>query len=448
MEDKNDTQQIYTVTHIVRDVRSRLAQHFPTIWVKGELSNTVQAASGHFYFSLKDESAQIRCAMFRSQNSQLTFQPENGLEVLVKCKLEVYQQRGDLQLIIEKMEPAGLGELQLRFEQLKQQLLKEGLFEDACKKPIPSRPKTVGIITSSRGAALHDALTTLEQRFSPSEIIIYPATVQGRSAAEEICQMLRTANQHKEVEVLLLIRGGGSMEDLQAFNEEAVARAIASSKIPVVSGVGHEVDFTIADFVSDFRAPTPTAAAVKISLDRQMLLDALAVIEHRLEDALLDSMDDIFEALNTVEERFNSLHPSAIINSYAQQTDQLQLRIAASMRNMLHSKLQQFRLHRAEFIASNPLTRIEKAAYMLDILTERIPLAIGLCIRNNKQELMGYTKKIEAFSPFATLKRGYAIVTQRNGHIIRSSNNVVAGEIVEVKLDSGGFAATVEKLTD
>ena len=263
-----EQRDIYSITRLNREVRAVLEDSFPpSLWVRGEISNLAQPGSGHIYFSLKDKHSQVRCAMFRSANRHLRFAPENGREVLVRAGVSLYEGRGEFQLIVESMEPAGAGALQQAFEELKQRLLEEGLFADEHKQPLPAFPGTIGIITSPTGAAVRDIIHVLERRYARAGVIVYPVPVQGEGSAQQIAQAVDVANQRRECDVLILARGGGSLEDLWSFNEEIVARAIHHSVIPVVSGIGHEIDFTIADFVADQRAPTPSAAAEMVSPD-------------------------------------------------------------------------------------------------------------------------------------------------------------------------------------
>ncbi|MCU7921893.1 MAG: exodeoxyribonuclease VII large subunit, partial [Candidatus Thiodiazotropha sp. (ex Dulcina madagascariensis)] len=274
--------EIYSVSRLVRETRAILEGSFPLIWVSGELSNLAQPASGHIYFSLKDEAAQVRCAMFRMKRQLLRFRPENGQQVTIRARVSLYEARGEFQLIVEQMEPAGEGALRLAFEQLKHKLATEGLFDSETKKPLPSPPNQLGIITSPTGAAVRDLLTVLRRRFPALPVIIYPVQVQGEDAPRQIIRMLQLANQRQECDLLILSRGGGSLEDLQAFNDEGLARAIHASQIPLVTGIGHEIDFTIADFVADRRAPTPSAAAELVSPDQQEWYQRVTQLARRL----------------------------------------------------------------------------------------------------------------------------------------------------------------------
>ncbi|RMH19478.1 MAG: exodeoxyribonuclease VII large subunit, partial [Gammaproteobacteria bacterium] len=301
--------EILRVSELNRAVQDLLSNHFPLIWVEGELSNLTRAVSGHFYFSLKDDSAQVRCAMFASRNRLLDFNPENGQQVLVRARVGLYPARGDFQLIIEDMEPCGEGLLRLQFEQIKSRLQKAGLFDPEHKKPLPDYPATIGIITSESAAALQDVLHVIERRYPCAELCIYPAQVQGESAPQSICRALQAAETHAHCDVLLVVRGGGSMEDLWAFNDEHVARAIHTCSIPVVTGIGHEIDFTIADFVADQRAPTPSAAAELATPNREELLIHLGRLEKRLEQDMVQHLQDTMQYLDRLEQRLLRQHP-------------------------------------------------------------------------------------------------------------------------------------------
>ena len=440
-----DKKKIYTVTQITAAVRRALADEFAPSWVRGEVSNLVTAASGHMYFSLKDGNAQIRCAMFRGQNRKLTFQPDNGLEILVHARVDLYQPRGDLQLIVEQAELAGFGELQLKFEQLKHKLDREGLFDSGRKKPIPAWPRTVGIITSTKGAALHDTLATLKKRFAATGVIVYPTAVQGAEAPAGICRMLRTANRRREVDVLLLIRGGGSIEDLQAFNEEVVAREIAASRLPVVSGIGHEIDFTIADFASDCRTPTPTAAAVKVSPDSQALKTELRKHAESLKKQLFGKVKNLANKLDSVEAWLVHLHPLNQIYGLKQQIDGLQRQMSVSMHNILDSKKQSFVHHQMALAYRHPASRIAKLGSRLHAHCRHIHTTARSIIADKNRLAGEFEVKLKALSPYATLQRGYALVTDDHGRLVRASRRISTGETVSVKLAQGGFDATVTR---
>ncbi|MEW8429342.1 MAG: exodeoxyribonuclease VII large subunit, partial [gamma proteobacterium symbiont of Ctena orbiculata] len=308
--DNTAQREIYSVSRLVRETRSVLEGSFPLIWVSGEISNLAQPASGHIYFSLKDEIAQVRCAMFRMKRQKLRFRPENGQQVVLRARVSLYEARGEFQLIVEHMEPAGEGALRLAFEQLKQRLAAEGLFDAGHKQPLPSIPQQLGIITSPSGAAIRDLLTVLKRRFPVLPVIIYPVQVQGEGAAEQITAMLQLADRRDECDLLILSRGGGSLEDLQAFNDEGVARAIHACRIPLVTGIGHEIDFTIADFVADQRAATPSAAAELVSPDQAAWQRQLKQLGQRLGLGQRRYLGQLQEQLLTLRGRLLRQHPS------------------------------------------------------------------------------------------------------------------------------------------
>ena len=321
-EEKN---RVLRVAELTLAIKKLLESEVPLLWVRGEISNLVRAASGHWYFSLKDDQAQVRCVMFRHKNQLLSDPVANGRQVEVLAVATLYEQRGDFQLTVEQMRPAGLGVLYERFAQLKLKLESEGLFDTARKRPLPQYPKRIGIVTSPQAAALRDVLTTLKLRLPGVPVVLYPAAVQGVGSAEQIAAAVRSANQRAECDVLIVCRGGGSIEDLWAFNEEAVARAIAASTIPVVSGVGHETDFTIADFVADERAPTPTAAAQRVVPDRHALLRGLRDMAQHLQRAQRNRLQNAMQAVDYLQRRL--VHPAQQLQRRTQQLEQLQQRM-------------------------------------------------------------------------------------------------------------------------
>ncbi|MCG7868769.1 MAG: exodeoxyribonuclease VII large subunit, partial [Candidatus Thiodiazotropha taylori] len=319
----NGAREIFSVSRLVRETRAILEASFPLLWVSGEISNLAQPASGHIYFSLKDEAAQVRCAMFRMKRQRLRFQPENGQQVLIRAKVSLYEARGEFQLIAEHMEPAGEGALRFAFEQLKQKLAAEGLFDTEQKKPIPVPPKQLGLITSPSGAAVRDLLSVLKRRFPALPVIIYPVQVQGEDAARQIVQMLKLAERRQECDLLILSRGGGSLEDLQAFNEEQVARAIHQLSIPVVTGIGHEIDFTIADFVADRRAATPSAAAELVTPDQLEWQQRLHAVTRRLKQNQQQRLQQLQQHFSALLKRLQIQHPKRRLQQQAQRLDEL-----------------------------------------------------------------------------------------------------------------------------
>lgn len=399
-----EQREIFTVSDLNRETRTILEECFNTIWVTGEISNLARPNSGHLYFSLKDERAQIRCAFFRNSHRSLRFNPENGQQVLIQAQVSLYEARGDFQLIISHMELAGAGSLQLAFEALKKRLNQEGLFAIEHKKAIPKLPQQIGIVTSSTGAAIRDILNVLQRRFPSIPVIIYPTLVQGDKAAQQIATALTIANQRHECDVIILARGGGSIEDLWPFNEEIVARAIFKSKIPIITGIGHEVDFTIADFVADQRAPTPSAAAEQVTPNRQDQIQALDHWEQRLVQA---------------------------------QNHLYRYKLAAF--EQLTTKLQ----------AKNPFLLMQTFKIKIENIKQRLVSAISHNLEQSQQKLKHITASFEAMSPLSTLSRGYAIVSHtENGKIIYKASMVKQGDSITTQLNEGFLHCRVEKIME
>ncbi|MHA7841216.1 MAG: exodeoxyribonuclease VII large subunit [Gammaproteobacteria bacterium] len=387
----NNEKPIFTVSGLNQAVRCHIEDAFPFVWVEGELSNVACPASGHMYFSIKDAKAQIRCAMFRMRSRHLAFKPDEGLQVLVKARVSLYEARGDYQLIVESMEERGDGALQRAFEALKKQLATEGLFDQDHKKTLPLLPRCIGVITSSTGAALRDILSVLARRFISIPIIIYPTSVQGTEASGQIVTALEIANRRQECDVLLLARGGGSLEDLWPFNEEVVARAIYNSVIPVVSGIGHEVDFTIADFVADVRAPTPSVAAETVSPNAEDWFHSLQHTKDQLTKAINHLLKHWRIQLHHMRQQLR--HPKHRLQTYEQQCDYLEKNLARAMKHLLEKKY---------------------------------------------RELAQYSRTLNAISPLATLGRGYAIISDaQTNTIITSSKNTKKGQRIYAQLAQG-----------
>ncbi|MCU7882051.1 MAG: exodeoxyribonuclease VII large subunit [Candidatus Thiodiazotropha sp. (ex Lucinoma aequizonata)] len=435
---------IYSVSRLVRETRSILEGSFPLIWVSGEISNLAQPASGHIYFTLKDEIAQVRCAMFRMKRQRLRFRPKNGQQVMLRAKISLYEARGEFQLIAEHIEPAGEGALRLAFEQLKQKLVTEGLFDADRKKPLPAIPQQLGIITSPTGAAIRDLLTVLGRRFPALPVIIYPVQVQGGGAAQQITQMLQIANQRNECDLLILSRGGGSLEDLQAFNNEGLARQIYDSQIPVVTGIGHEVDFTIADFVADQRAPTPSAAAELVSPDQTVWLKQLQQLQQRLTISQSQHLHRLREKLGTLKSRLLQQHPNQRLQQRAQRFDELTQRLKQAQHVYLLT-----RQHKLEKLTSrlnrlSPQQRVKNQQQTFRQYNERLQRAIQQRLKDEQTKLSQLARDLHNLSPLNTLGRGYAIVTQnKDGSIIRTSNEVKTGDTVNARLFQGSLVCRV-----
>lgn len=427
------TREVIPVSELNHAIAGVLERSFPLAWVRGEISNFTRAASGHWYFSLKDARAQIRCVMFRGRNQHVDFAPREGEAVEVRALVSMYEARGELQLGVEAMRRAGMGNLYEAFLRLKEKLAQAGLFDTERKRPIPSHARTIGVITSLQAAAMRDVLTTLQRRAPHVPVIVYPVPVQGAGAAEKIAAMLDIASARRECDVLILCRGGGSIEDLWSFNEEVVAHAIARSAVPVVSGVGHETDFTIADFVADVRAPTPTGAAELVSPDRAHLLQAV----RRARDALAQSLDRQMERraqhLEWLARRLRS--PQAQLQERRAQVDNLARHLRAALRDTVSAQR-----HRQDVLAMRwRACRPDVAAAQADLgrLAARLEAAAVRRHERESQRLGRVAGALELLAPQRTLERGYAVLLDQRGRALRSPAELRAGSVVEAHLADG-----------
>ncbi len=421
-----------------------LERGFGTIWLEAEISNLARPSSGHWYFSLKDAQAQVRCCMFRQRNMLCTFGVKDGQKVLVRARLGLYEPRGEYQLVIDHMEDAGLGALQRRFEQLSAKLSAEGLFAAERKRAIPKLPKRIGVITSPTGAAIRDILHVLARRFAAIPVLIYPVSVQGAAAAAEVCAALAAAGRRAECDVLILARGGGSLEDLWAFNEEVVARAIIASPIPIVTGIGHEIDFTIADFCADVRAPTPSAAAEIVVPDAGQWLATLRRNGERLQRAWLRSMESRAQRLRWLSGRAARVSPSARLAQQSQRLDELELKLSRCMARSLAERRSALAELRSLLWQASPIARLQGAAARHDLLFARLRAAVLGILRRSRERLSPLERTLNAVSPLATLQRGYAIVVGADGHILRDAAEAAPGSIIEARLAQGSVRAKVE----
>ena len=401
-------------------IKQLLESNVPLLWVRGEISNLVKAASGHFYFSLKDDQAQVRCVMFRHKNQLLGDSVANGRQVEVLAVVTLYEQRGDFQLTVEQVRPAGLGMLYERFAQLKLKLESEGLFDAASKRPLPSYPRRIGIVTSLQAAALRDVLTTLRLRLPGVPVVLYPAPVQGAGSAEQIAAAIRTASQRAECDVLIVCRGGGSIEDLWAFNEEIVARAIAASDIPLVSVVGHETDFTIADFVADERAPTPTAAAQRVVPDRHALLGSLRDTAQHLQRAQRNRLQNAMQALDYLQRRL--VHPAQQLQRQAQQLDQLQQRM---QRAFIYRRQQQH--------------------WQWQSLAQRLVKAMRTTQAQRPERLESLAQHLIMLDPQRVLARGYSMVQDAGGSVVSDAGKLAVGAELRITFARGWALAKVKE---
>ncbi|MCB5184717.1 exodeoxyribonuclease VII large subunit [Methylobacillus gramineus] len=394
-----DSQRVLSVSELNRMARELLERSFPLFWISGEISNLTRAASGHWYFSLKDQGAQVRCVMFRGRNSYLDWIPKEGDKVEARAVVTLYEARGDFQLTIEFLQRAGLGSLYEAYEKLKAKLEAEGLFSAEFKQPIPAHPRQIGIVTSADAAALRDVLTTLRRRMPAVNVVIYPTPVQGKGAAELIANAIRTADARAECDVLIVCRGGGSIEDLWQFNEEVVARAIHACRLPVISAVGHETDFTIADFVADHRAATPTAAAELTTPDRLSLLQGVGQLSQRLERTLRN-----------------------LLNQRAQHLDYLSRRLLSPLQQVAHRRnhLQQLHL--------------------------RLQHGMERQLQKQRQQLLRLQQNLSHLNPNAVLQRGYALVEKTNGELVYDSKQLAPGDNVRLKLGTGSADAEIKSV--
>ncbi|EGV19698.1 exodeoxyribonuclease VII large subunit [Thiocapsa marina] len=441
----DDDRDIYSVSRLASEVRAVLDGSFPVLWVQGEISNLAQPASGHIYFTLKDAGAQVRCAMFRPKRVLLNFRPTNGQEVLVRGRATLFEPRGDFQLIIDHMEPGGEGALRLEFERLKRKLAAEGLFDEAAKRPIPGFPRQVGLITSPSGAAVRDLLAVLKRRFAALPVVIYPAQVQGEAAPASLRAALAAANARAECDVLILARGGGSLEDLHAFNDEGLARAIRASAIPVVTGVGHESDVSIADLVADRRGATPSAAAELVAPSGDHLRHRLVALSRRLDAAHARHRLAARQRLNAVARHLALLHPSARLQQRAQRLDQLEQRLVSLLSNRLAQAQSRLRPAAARLIFASPGRQLAGLGVRVAALAERLARARVRLAETRRERLMRAVAGLEARSPLATLARGYAIVTRLpDGAIVRTPEQAPEGTRIEARLARGRLIAVVE----
>ena len=426
---------VFTVSRLNTTVRQLLEQEMGSVWLSAEISNFSQPASGHWYFTLKDDGAQVRCAMFRNSNRRVTFRPQHGQQILVRATITLYEPRGDYQLIIESMHPAGEGALQQQFELLKAKLASEGLFDQQHKQPLPEPAKQVGVITSATGAALHDVLRVLHRRDPSLPVIIYPTPVQGADAPAAIVRAIELANQRAECDVLIVGRGGGSLEDLWSFNEERVARAIFASRIPVVSAVGHETDVTIADFVADLRAPTPSAAAEIVSRNQTELLRQLLSQQQRLEMAMDYYLAQQQRRFSRLDHRLQQQHPQLRLARQQTALFRLQQRLNEAMENRLRQSLRQQDRLSQRLAAHQPQPRLFQAQRQLEQMRNR-----------DRQRFATLAAQLEGVSPLATLARGFSVTTDSAGQVVKKTAQLQSGDTLRTRLDDGWVESQVTSL--
>lgn len=436
------SRKIFTVSRLNQEVQQHLEKGFGTLWLQGELSNFSRPGSGHFYFSLKDSRSQIRCAMFKGRNRYVDFQPDNGDAVIVRGKLGLYAARGDFQLIVEHMEPAGAGKLQAAFEATKHDLNQRGWFAAEAKQSLPAMPGTIGIVSSPTGAALRDVLQVLARRYRAAQIIIYPTLTQGATAAPAIARALQTANLRAEADVLLLVRGGGSLEDLWAYNEIAVAEAIKDSHIPIVAGIGHEVDITISDLVSDLRAPTPSAAAELATPDTSSLQRRVDDARRALMRAMHANSSSNRQTMKQLLTRLHLRHPEQQLREQAQKLDELAQRLARAWQSSAHRLAARRQTAATRLAASSPSVQLERHLARQRSLDARLAVAMNTRKQRAQSRFDLLARSLHNVSPLAVLDRGYALV-RKNDRVLLNAANVTPGDEIQARLATGEIVAVV-----
>lgn len=438
---------IFTVSRLNQTVRLLLEQEMGQVWISGEISNFTQPSSGHWYFTLKDDTAQVRCAMFRNSNRRVTFRPQHGQQVLVRANITLYEPRGDYQIIVESMQPAGEGLLQQKYEQLKAKLSAEGLFDQQYKQPLPAPAHCVGVVTSKTGAALHDILHVLKRRDPSLPVIIYPTAVQGDDAPGQIVRAIELANARRECDVLIVGRGGGSLEDLWSFNDERVARAIFASTIPVVSAVGHETDVTIADFVADLRAPTPSAAAEVVSRNQLELLRQLQNGQQRLEMAMDYFLAERTRRFTQLQHRLHQQHPQLRLARQQTVLERLRQRMNVALEGQLkRATLRQQRVAQ-RLNQQNPQPKIYRAQTRIQQLEYRLAENLRARLSSTRERFGNAVTHLEAVSPLSTLARGYSVTTATDGKVLKQTKQVKAGDVLTTRLSDGWVESEVKGVT-
>lgn len=437
------SQTVYTVSRLNREIRTVLEQGFASLILTGEISNFITPASGHWYFSLKDEKAQIKAAMWRGNNRSQSYRPENGAQVTVRARVSLYEPRGDYQLIVEHMEPAGEGQLKQEFDALKMRLAAEGLFSSAYKKPLPQNINRVGVITSATGAAIKDILTVLKRRAPQLEVIIYPAMVQGKEAHVHLINQIQLANARNEVDVLILGRGGGSLEDLWCFNHEQLARAIYQSELPIVSAVGHEIDTTISDYVADVRAATPSAAAELVSPNTQELHSKVIELINRLNNAFKHDMADKRALATQLQHRLNLCHPRNQLNQKAQRLDELTIALQQGMRNRLYQQERTLNNLTPRLMRQSPDKKLSQASHQLMQIQTRLEQAMQHKLQHAQNSLALQASRLDSVSPLNVLARGYSITKTQQGKVVKSVDHIKTGDVLITELADGAIKSTV-----
>ncbi|HEU4439659.1 MAG TPA: exodeoxyribonuclease VII large subunit [Methylomirabilota bacterium] len=440
---------VCTVSELVMRIKATLEDRFPAVWVEGEISNLRIPSSGHAYFTLKDDGAQLRCVLFRSRGRRVAFQPEDGMQVLAFGGLDVYPARGEYQLVVELLEPKGVGALQLAFEQLKRKLEAEGLFDGGRKRALPPFPRTIGIVTSPTGAAIRDMLHVIDRRFADLRVLITPVRVQGEEAPGEIVRALRDLQEVAELDVVIVGRGGGSIEDLWAFNDERVARAISACRVPVISAVGHETDFTIADFVADLRAPTPSAAAEVVVREKLHVVRALCDLYDALKQAMALRLRRERQRVDALGRRRVLTDAARALRDWHRRLDELSARLALGARNHRRMRVHRLSLARNALRSLNPVARIANGTVVLSQLRGRLASAGAYRVKIARHRFDAAVGQLDSLSPLAVLGRGYSLTRLLpSGAIVRSAAQTRPGDAIEILLRQGALDARVERLKE
>lgn len=436
---------ILHVSELTQKVRFMLESELNTIWLCGEISNFISASSGHWYLSLKDKKSQVRCAMFKGNNRRVRISPQNGQQILVKAKVSLYEPRGDFQLIIEQMEDAGEGLLRQKFEQLKQKLNSEGYFSLNHKKTLPTNIQRIGVVTSPTGAAIQDIISVIQRRNPYLQLTIYPCLVQGDQAAYDIVDAIHTANKRKECDVLIVGRGGGSIEDLWSFNEEMVVQAIFDSELPIISAVGHEIDTTLADFTADLRAPTPSAAAELVSTESEYFIERISALYNRVTLITQDKLAQKKQKLEHLQHRLKMMHPAQLLGMQMQNFDEYQQRIKQNIHITLKSNRNKHALLSQRLISQSPLISIQSQQQKIQQLKVRLIKQIQQIVHEKQSQFQYSVEALHLISPLATIARGYSVIRNNKGEIIKSTNQLTHDEKVNIQLHESHVEARIIK---
>ncbi|MBO1583081.1 exodeoxyribonuclease VII large subunit [Bacillus sp. XF8] len=442
--------QYLTVTALTRYIKTKIEYdpHLQSVWLKGEISNFKYHSRGHMYFTLKDENARIAAVMFAGHNRNIKFRPEDGMKVLVKGKISVYEASGSYQIYVHDMQPDGIGNLHLAYEQLKVRLEEEGLFSQVYKQPIPAYAKTIGVITSPTGAAIRDIITTIKRRYPIGNVIVFPVLVQGESAAPSIVQAIQTANEMKDIDVLIVGRGGGSIEELWAFNEEMVARAIFASEIPIISAVGHETDFTIADFVADLRAPTPTAAAELAAPNILELQEKVLQRTLRLQRAMREMLHKKQEQLQTLQKSYAFRYPKQVYEQKEEQLDRTLEQLVLAKERYIEKKKNQLKQLSFYLEKHHPSQKILQTKTRAETLQRQLQREMQTLLQTKEFSFMRVAQKLEALSPLKVMMRGYGLVYREKTQVLKSVKDVSLGDVVSVQLQDGVLDCNVSGIEE